>query len=87
MEDVVGDFVLVVPISKNFQTIPFASLMKLFSRATVGIICPVGTVIELAALDGFSGIKEENIKPKVDRLVFPGGHGFIFLVLIVHGSC
>merc|ERR1712137_1055372 len=30
-------------------------------------------------LEGFAGIKVENIKPQVDRFVFPDGHGVIVL--------
>merc|ERR1712039_999007 len=31
-------------------------------------------------LEKFTGIKVENIKPQVDRFVFPDGHGIIVLV-------
>merc|ERR1719469_1417578 len=33
----------------------------------------------MAGLEGFPGIKVENIKPQVDRFVFPDGHGIIML--------
>merc|ERR1719384_355732 len=33
----------------------------------------------MAGLEGFAGIKVENIKPQVDRFVFPDGHGVIVL--------
>merc|ERR1719223_1243683 len=33
----------------------------------------------MAGLEGFEGIKVENIKPQVDRFVFPDGHGIIML--------
>merc|ERR1711903_155578 len=32
-----------------------------------------------AGLEGMPGIKIENIKPQVDRFVFPDGHGVIVL--------
>merc|ERR1711964_581837 len=35
--------------------------------------------IDMAGLEGFEGIKVENIKPQVDRFVFPDGHGVIVL--------
>merc|ERR1711996_78910 len=35
--------------------------------------------IEMEKLEGFPGIKVENIKPQVDRFVFPDGHGVIIL--------
>merc|ERR1712056_118901 len=39
----------------------------------------MGNEIEMAQLEGFAGIKVENIKPQVDRFVFPDGHGVIVL--------
>ena len=35
--------------------------------------------IDMAGLEGFAGIKCDNIKPQVDRWVFPDGHGVIVL--------
>jgi len=35
--------------------------------------------IDMAGLEGFAGIKVENIKPQVDRFAFPDGHGIIVL--------
>merc|ERR1712170_260970 len=35
--------------------------------------------IAMEDLENFSGIKVENIKPQVDRFVFPDGHGVIIL--------
>merc|ERR1712045_53147 len=35
--------------------------------------------IDMAGLEGLEGIKVENIKPQVDRFVFPDGHGVIVL--------
>merc|ERR1712060_395724 len=33
----------------------------------------------MAGLENFPGMKIENIKPQVDRFVFPDGHGIIVL--------
>merc|ERR1719387_2109956 len=33
----------------------------------------------MAELEGLEGMKVENIKPQVDRFVFPDGHGIILL--------
>merc|ERR1712046_323702 len=33
----------------------------------------------MAGIESFPGIKVENIKPQVDRFVFPDGHGVIVL--------
>merc|ERR1712146_527301 len=35
--------------------------------------------IDMAGLEGMPGIKVENIKPQVDRFVFPNGSGIIVL--------
>merc|ERR1712187_448970 len=35
--------------------------------------------IDMAGLEKADGIKVENIKPQVDRFVFPDGHGIIVL--------
>jgi len=35
--------------------------------------------IDMAGLEALSGMKVENIKPQVDRFVFPDGHGVIVL--------
>merc|ERR1711920_384640 len=35
--------------------------------------------IEMEKLEKFPGMKVENIKPQVDRFVFPDGHGIIML--------
>merc|ERR1712087_607043 len=35
--------------------------------------------IDMAGLEGMPGVKIENIKPQVDRFVFPDGHGIIML--------
>merc|ERR1712008_602540 len=35
--------------------------------------------IDMAGLEKLEGIKVENIKPQVDRFIFPDGHGVIVL--------
>merc|ERR1712107_140452 len=39
----------------------------------------MGNEIDMAGLENTEGIKVENIKPQVDRFVFPDGHGIIML--------
>ena len=46
------------------------------------IVCNIGhfdSEIEIAALECDKAIKEINIKPQVDRFVFPDGHAIIML--------
>merc|ERR1711897_81323 len=47
--------------------------------AIVGNIGHFDNEIEMTELEGFPGIKVDNIKPQVDRFVFPDGHGIIML--------
>merc|ERR1719276_805834 len=49
------------------------------NNAIVGNIGHFDNEIDMAGLEGFEGIKVENIKPQVDRFVFPDGHGVIVL--------
>merc|ERR1712151_1172187 len=48
----------------------------------MGIVGNIGhfdNEIEMEKLEKFPGIKVENIKPQVDRFVFPDGHGITVL--------
>merc|ERR1712217_485286 len=47
--------------------------------AIVGNIGHFDNEIDMAGLEETEGIKVENIKPQVDRFVFPDGHGVIVL--------
>merc|ERR1711990_122353 len=60
--------------------IEMEALMKAMkNNAIVGNIGHFDNEIEMEALEKFPGIKVENIKPQVDRFVFPDGHGVIIL--------
>merc|ERR1711860_413976 len=52
---------------------------KMKNNAIVGNIGHFDNEIDMAGLEGLAGIKVENIKPQVDRFVFPDGHGVIVL--------
>ena len=46
------------------------------------IVCNIGhfdNEIEVSALEKMPGIKEVNIKPQVDKFIFPDGHSIILL--------
>jgi len=49
------------------------------NNAIVGNIGHFDNEIEMDKLEGMAGIKVDNIKPQVDRFVFPDGHGIIML--------
>ena len=54
-------------------------MKKMKNNAIVGNIGHFDNEIDMAGIEGFAGIKVENIKPQVDRFVFPDGHGVIIL--------
>merc|ERR1712072_1538397 len=61
------------------KIITLESMKKMKNNAIVGNIGHFDNEIQMAELEGFSGIKVENIKPQVDRFEFPDGHGIIIL--------
>merc|ERR1712147_453765 len=79
MEDVVGEADIFVSSTGNFNIIPLERMKKMKNNAIVGNIGHFDNEIDMAGLEGFPGIKCENIKPQVDRFVFPDGHGVIVL--------
>merc|ERR1712019_98171 len=79
MEEVVGEIDIFVSTTGNFKIITLEHMKKMKNNAIVGNIGHFDNEIEMAELEGFPGIKVENIKPQVDRFVFPDGHGVIIL--------
>merc|ERR1711879_49649 len=61
------------------KIITLEHMKKMKNNAIVGNIGHFDNEIEMAELEGFPGIKVENIKPQVDCFVFPDGHGIIVL--------
>merc|ERR1712054_269440 len=76
LESVVGEIDIFTTTTGNFRII---TLEHMKNNAIVGNIGHFDNEIEMAELEGFPGIKVENIKPQVDRFVFPDGHGIIIL--------
>merc|ERR1712196_558384 len=60
---------------EGFQVVALTSVVN----AIDGNIGHFDNEIEMAGLEGYEGIKVENIKPQVDRFEFPDGHGVIVL--------
>merc|ERR1712025_589152 len=78
-ESVVGEIDIFVSTTGNFDIITLEHMKKMKNNAIVGNIGHFDNEIEMTELEGFEGIKVENIKPQVDRFVFPDGHGIIVL--------
>merc|ERR1711933_380546 len=79
MESVVGEVDIFVTTTGNFKIITLEHMKKMKNNAIVGNIGHFDNEIEMENLEAFPGIKVENIKPQVDRFVFPDGHGVIIL--------
>jgi len=79
MESVVGEVDIFVSSTGNYKIITLEHMKKMKNNAIVGNIGHFDNEIDMAGLEGFPGIKVENIKPQVDRFVFPDGHGVIVL--------
>merc|ERR1712178_71951 len=79
LESVVGEVDIFVTTTGNFNIIRLEHMQKMKNNAIVGNIGHFDNEIQMAELEGFPGIKVENIKPQVDRFEFPDGHGIIVL--------
>merc|ERR1712097_41127 len=79
LESVVGEMDIFVTTTGNFNIIRLEHMQKMKNNAIIGNIGHFDNEIQMAELEGFPGIKVENIKPQVDRFEFPDGHGIIVL--------
>merc|ERR1711936_1485368 len=79
LESVVGEIDIFTTTTGNFQIITLEHMKKMKNNAIVGNIGHFDNEIEMEKLEQFPGIKVENIKPQVDRFLFPDGHGIIVL--------
>merc|ERR1712157_32951 len=70
-EQVVGEIDIFVSSTGNFNIITIEHMKMMGNNAIVGNIGHFDNEIDMAGL--------ENIKPQVDRFVFPDGHGVIVL--------
>merc|ERR1711894_668083 len=79
LDSVVGEIDIFTSATGNFNIITLEHMKKMKNNAIIGNIGHFDNEIDMAGLEGFPGIKCENIKPQVDRFVFPDGHGVIVL--------
>merc|ERR1711948_73519 len=79
LESVVGEIDIFTTTTGNFNIITLEHMQKMKNNAIVGNIGHFDNEIQMDRLENFPGIKVENIKPQVDRFVFPDGHGVIVL--------
>merc|ERR1712070_1062950 len=79
LESVVGEIDIFVSCTGNYNIIRLEHMKNMKNNAIVGNIGHFDNEIDMAGLEGLEGIKVENIKPQVDRFVFPNGSGIIVL--------
>jgi len=79
MESVVGEIDIFTSATGNFNIITLEHMKKMKNNAIVGNIGHFDNEIDMDGLEKMEGVKMENIKPQVDRFVFPDGHGVIVL--------
>jgi len=72
-----GDIFVTATGNKDVITVEHMESMK-----DQAIVCNIGhfdNEIQVEKLEKRSDVKDENIKPQVDKFVFPDGHGIIML--------
>merc|ERR1711977_166194 len=79
IESVVGEIDIFITTTGNFKIITLEHMKKMKNNAIVGNIGHFDNEIDMAGLEKIPGIKCDNIKPQVDRFIFPDGHGIIVL--------
>merc|ERR1711966_316742 len=79
IEDVVGEIDIFITATGNKDIIMVKHMEKMKNNAIVGNIGHFDNEMDMAGLENFKGIKIDNIKPQVDRFIFPDGHGVIVL--------
>ncbi|MBU1202077.1 MAG: adenosylhomocysteinase [Nanoarchaeota archaeon] len=78
-EDVVENIDIFVTATGNKDIITIEHMEKMKDGA---IVCNIGhfdNEIQVSKLEKYPGIKELNIKPQVDKFIFPDGHSIILL--------
>lgn len=79
VEDALGEGNIYVTTTGNRDIITISHLEKMKDQA---IVCNIGhfdNEIQVDKLNDYKGIKKINIKPQVDKYVFPDGHAIFLL--------
>merc|ERR1712025_871876 len=77
MESVVGEMDIFVTTTGNFNIIRLEHMQKMKNNCIVGNIGHFDNEIQMEKLE--KATKRLNIKPQVDKFIFPDGHGVIIL--------
>ena len=79
LEDVVETADIFITATGNFNIITAADMGRMKHQAIVGNIGHFDNEIDMAGLADVDGVERVNIKPQVDKWVFPDGHAIIVL--------
>jgi adenosylhomocysteinase len=79
LEEVIGQGDIFVTATGNAGIIGAEQMARMKHQAIVGNIGHFDNEIDIAGLTKFVGIERVNIKPQVDKWVFPDGHAIIML--------
>ena len=79
IEDTLGIADIYVTATGNIDVITIEHMEKMKDQA---IVCNIGhfdNEIQVSKLNSYKGIKKVNIKPQVDKYIFPDGHSIFIL--------
>jgi adenosylhomocysteinase len=79
LQDVIGEGDIFVTCTGNRDIIRAEDMARMKHQAIVGNIGHFDNEIDIAGLTRTAGIERVNIKPQVDKWVFPDGHAIILL--------
>jgi adenosylhomocysteinase len=79
LDDVIERADVVVTATGNRDIVTAAHMQRMKHQAILGNIGHFDNEIDMAGLAAFPGVQRVNIKPQVDKWVFPDGHAIIVL--------
>jgi len=79
LEQVIEQVDIIVTATGNKMIVPVSLMARMKNNAIVGNIGHFDNEIDMAGLIRYPGVRRLNIKPQVDRWVFPHGRGIIIL--------
>jgi adenosylhomocysteinase len=79
IENIIGEADIFVSATGNKNVITAEHMSKMKHQAIVGNIGHFDNEIDMAGLAKVPGVEHVNIKPQVDKWVFPDGHAVIVL--------
>ncbi len=79
LEEVIGSADVFITATGNKNIITAAQMQRMKHQAIVGNIGHFDNEIDVAGLAAIPGVERVNIKPQVDKWVFPDGHAILLL--------